>query len=274
VVEHLRLMCVLAHPDDESLGVGATLARYSSEGVEIHLVTATRGERGWSGAPEQNPGLEGLGRIREAELRAAVEVLGLRSVTFLGYIDGDLDRANAKEAMARIAHQLRRVRPHVVISFGPDGAYGHPDHIAISQFTQGGILLAASGQFDDPDGLPAYEVSKSYYMAGTAPELGMYQEIFGELVMPVDGTERRIAPWPEWAITTRVPTEEYWQIARDAIACHRSQLPGYAALLELPEAQLRKLWHDQAYYRAHSLVNGGRALERDLFEGIRNRKAD
>lgn len=267
--EQLRLMCVMAHPDDESLGVGATLARYKAEGVEIHLVTATRGERGWFGVPEENPGLEELGRIREAELIAAARVLGLQSLAFLDYIDGDLDQVSATEATARIAHHLRRAKPHVVITFGPDGAYGHPDHIAISQFTQGGIVLAASAQFQDPDELPPHEVLKFYYMAGTAPELSMYEEIFGELVMQVDGVERRTSPWREWAVTTRVKTEGFWHIAREAVACHRTQFPGYATLLDLPEAQLRKLWHDQAYYRAYSLVNGGREIESDLFEGIR-----
>ena len=98
--EQLRMMCVMAHPDDESLGVGATMARYKAEGVEIHLVTATRGERGWFGAPEENPGLEALGSMREAELRAAAQVLGLQSLAFLDYIDGDLDQANAAEAAA------------------------------------------------------------------------------------------------------------------------------------------------------------------------------
>ncbi len=267
--EQLRLMCVLAHPDDESLGVGATLARYSAEGVEIHLVTATRGERGWFGAPEENPGLEKLGRIREAELRAAAQVLGLQSISFLDYIDGDLDQAGAGEAAGRIAHHVRRVKPHVVITFGPDGAYGHPDHIAISQFTQGGIVQAASARYDDPEGLPPHEALKFYYMAGTAPELSMYEEIFGELVMQVDGVERRVAPWSEWAVSTRIQTEAYWEITRDAIACHRTQLPEYGRLLDLPEANLRKLWHDQAYYRVYSLVNGGRVIESDLFEGIR-----
>lgn len=267
--EQLRLMCVMAHPDDESLGVGATLARYSAEGVEIHLVTATRGERGWFGASEENPGLDGLGRMREAELRAASAVLRLHSLAFLDYIDGDLDQASATEAAARIAHHLRRVKPHVVITFPPDGAYGHPDHIAISQFTLAGIVQAASTQFQDSEGLPPHDVLKFYYMAGTAPELSMYEEIFGELVMVIDGVERRTAPWSEWAVTTRVQTEGFWHTAREAVACHRTQLPGYATLLDLPEAQLRKLWHDQAYYRAYSLVNSGREMESDLFEGVR-----
>ncbi len=76
----LRLMCILAHPDDESLGTGGTLARYAAEGIETYVITATRGQRGWFGPPEENPGLAALGQLREAELRAAAQALGRQRV--------------------------------------------------------------------------------------------------------------------------------------------------------------------------------------------------
>ena len=98
----LSLMCVLAHPDDESLGTGGILARYAAEGVDTYLVTATRGERGWFGPEEDYPGPELLGRQRAAELRAAAKVLGLSEVVFLDYLDGQLDQANPAEAMSAI----------------------------------------------------------------------------------------------------------------------------------------------------------------------------
>lgn len=101
----LRLLALLAHPDDESLGVG----------------------------PE-HPGRAALARIRETERRAAVAVLGVRELTLLDYEDGALDQADPVEAARRIAREIRRIRPHVVVTFAPDGGYGHPDHIAISQF--------------------------------------------------------------------------------------------------------------------------------------------
>src|SRR5260370_30329921 len=90
MADTLKLMAVLAHPDDESLGVGGILAKYAAEGIETSLVTATRGERGWFGDEQAYPGLEALGQIREAELRAAAEVLVIRSVNFLDYIHGQL----------------------------------------------------------------------------------------------------------------------------------------------------------------------------------------
>ena len=65
----LRLLAIFAHPDDESMGFGGTLAKYSAEGVETYLVCGTRGERGWSGPEQQNPGLEKLGQLRTDELR-------------------------------------------------------------------------------------------------------------------------------------------------------------------------------------------------------------
>jgi LmbE family N-acetylglucosaminyl deacetylase len=144
-------MAVLAHPDDESLGFGGTLAKYASEGVETFLVTATRGENGrYRGhSPGEGPhhGPAALGRIREAELRAAASALGIRDVSLLDYRDRDLDRASPHEAVERIVRHLRRVRPHIVVTFGPDGAYGHPDHVAVSQFTTAAIVAAADATF-------------------------------------------------------------------------------------------------------------------------------
>src|SRR5204863_3445627 len=132
-------MAVLAHPDDESLGFGGTLAKYASDGVDVFLVTATRGDagryRGIRQDDPKHPGPAALAEIRERELRAAASVLGIAEVSLLDYRDQLLDRADPREAVPAIAAQLRRIRPDVVITFGPDGAYGHPDHIAICQFT-------------------------------------------------------------------------------------------------------------------------------------------
>lgn len=136
---------MLAHPDDESLGEGGTLARYAAEGVETYLVTATRGERGRFFENVRRPPPEEVGRVREAELRAACEVPGVRPVQFLDYPDGALDQVNAAQAAERIAAHIRRVKPPVVVTFGPDGAYGHPGHIAVSQFTTGAIVRSADG---------------------------------------------------------------------------------------------------------------------------------
>jgi hypothetical protein len=87
--------------------------------------------------------------------------------------------------------------------------------------------------------------------------------------MHVDGVERRPQAWPPWALTTRVDTGAHWRTVWQAVLCHRSQLPGYSKLEHVPEAQHKTLWGSRTYYRAFSLVNGGRALETDLFAGLR-----
>lgn len=265
----LKLMAVLAHPDDESLGNGGILAKYAAEGVHTYLVTATRGETGWFGPDDEYPGPEELGRIREGELRAAARVLGVQEVAFLDYRDGELDQADTNEAVRRIVAHLRRVRPHVVVTFDQNGLYGHPDHIAICQLTTAAVAATADPNYPAPGEWPDHHVSKLYYMAWTAEDVVAYQAAFGELVMRINGHRRYAAPWQDWAITTRVDTSAHWRRAWEAISCHRSQLPGYQALLELPQEHHERLWGRQVYYRAFSVVNGGSKAEDDLFAGLR-----
>lgn len=269
MLQNLKLLCVLAHPDDESLGTGGILAKYAAEGVETYLITATRGERGWFGRPDDYPGPTALGQLREAELYAAADVLGLKEVIFLDYMDGDLDRADPAEAINKIAVQIRRIRPQVVVTFDPNGAYGHPDHIAISQLTAAAIVAAATQNSNVRGAGTSHQVSKLYYRNFRTAEVMAYEAAFGDLVMKIDGIERRPIAWPEWAITTCIDTSAYWPRVWRAIEQHQSQLPGYESLKALPNEFHQNLWGMQTFYRAFSLVNGGRAVEDDLFTGLR-----
>ncbi|MCI0395636.1 MAG: PIG-L family deacetylase [Chloroflexi bacterium] len=267
----LKLMCVLAHPDDESLATGGILAKYAASGVQTHLIMATRGERGWFGPAADYPGPQALGRLRQAELRAAAQVLGLREVVFLDYHDGELDRADHAEAIAKIVTHLRRVQPDVVVTFDPNGMYGHPDHIAISQLTTTAVMAAADPSYPGLTTDSPHRVAKLYYRAFVQAEQVAYEATFGRLVMPVDSVERRFTAWPEWAITTWIDTSAYGEQILQAVQCHRSQLPDYQKLKALPAAYQARLWGRQSYYRALSLVNGGRQVEDDLFAGLRGR---
>ena len=267
-----RLMAVLAHPDDESLGVGSVLAHYASEGVAVSVVTATRGQGGrfgvHRGGPE-HPGPEALGRIREQELRDAAKVLGVSDLAVLDYRDGVLDRADPREATRLIASHLRRVRPQVVITFASDGAYGHPDHIAISQLTTAALVVAADGGAEVPGGAAPHAVSKLYQLVESKESWAIYQAAFKRLTSTVDGVERQAVPWPDWAITTTIATPKQIDVAWRAVQCHESQLAGYAGLEALTREQHDELWGTRRFYRAMSTVNGGRAREHDLFEGLR-----
>jgi LmbE family N-acetylglucosaminyl deacetylase len=253
-------MAVLAHPDDESLGFGGTLARYASEGVETFLVTATRGENGRYGSSRSSSPAE-LGRVREAELMEAARALGIAEVRILDYVDGALDRANPREAVEQIAAHIRRVRPQVVVTFGPDGAYGHPDHVAISQLTTAAVVCAASqGE---------HRVAKLYYLAWTKDRWDAYQGALKKLTSTVDGVERQATPWPEWAVTSVIDTRRHWPTVWRAVACHQSQMSVYERLQGLAAEEHEAIWGTQEFYRAFSLVNGGRRVEGDLFEGLR-----
>ena len=267
--ENLRLLAILAHPDDESLGVGSTLAKYAAEGVQTYLICATRGERGWMGDEKDDPGPVELGKIRELELQDAARILGISQLFFLDYVDGDLDRADPVEAARKIARIIREVVPQVVISFSPDGAYGHPDHIAISQISASACLRAADPKESEPASPAPHAVQKFYYFVNTQQLLKSYTAIFGNIEMEIDQVPRSMVAWPDWACTTVIDGSEYWQTALQAVNCHRSQVAIYGDLNSLPVESSVELWGKRSYYRMFSLVNGGRKVESDLFEGIR-----
>lgn len=266
----LKLMAIMAHPDDESMGTGGIMAKYAAEGVETNLLTATRGERGWFGPPEDNPGLEAIGKIREAELQNAADVLGIKEVTLLDYIDGELDKADFDEVVCQMVAEIRRVRPDVVVTFDHQGVYGHPDHIAMTQFATAAVMAAANpGYRPAQQDLQSHQVSKLYYMSATSHTKEAFEAGFGELSMDVNGEQRPFIAWPDWAITARIDTTEYRRQVWQAVECHMSQLPAYNVLKDLPDEHHKSMWGDQAYYRVFSLVNGGSETETDLFEGLR-----
>lgn len=266
----LKLLAVFAHPDDEAMGMGGTLAKYSAEGVETHLVCASRGEVGWFGPEEQNPGPERLGQLREAELRNAVKELGMKSLSFLDYIDGQVDQADPADAIEKIVTHIRHIQPQVVVTFPHDGNYGHPDHIAIGQFTNAAIVCAADSNYKDLENLPAFRVSKLYYMVDGESFVNRIAPFMGDMTFQVDDQIRGEAPWKEWMITTRIEVAEHCHTAWRAIQYHQSQLATLGALAEMHEdAAVAVLAMQGTFFRAFSLVNGGRKIEGDFFEGLR-----
>jgi LmbE family N-acetylglucosaminyl deacetylase len=255
-------MAVLAHPDDESLGFGGTLAKYAAEGVEVSVVTATRGERGrfrgYAPGDPRHPGAAALADIRERELRAAAAALGAQHVSLLGFEDSQLDRVDPRKATALIVTELVNGRPDIVVTFGSDGGYGHPDHIAISQLTTAAIVSAAG----------THRVSKLYYLAWPQSTWTAYEAAVKRLTSTVDGVERQATPWPDWAVTTVLDTRHVWPTVWRAVSCHESQVAGYGNLVALSGDQHEAVWGRQSFYRAFSTVNGGRVRETDLFEGL------
>jgi len=269
----LKLMAVLAHPDDESFGIGGVLAKYADEGIETYLIVATRGERGRFGENKESPGLDVVGKTREAELLAAAKVLGIREVSFLDYIDADLDKADPVEVVDKIVFHLRRIKPQVVISFDPAGGYGHPDHIAISQFTTAALVCSGDpkhkGTGQNQPIHPPHVVTKFYYITWPEIKFNAYNSAFAEMKINVDGEVRQVKPWPDWSLTTRIDTVNYWPQAWQAILCHKTQMDIFKEWEKLPDETHKILWGSQEFFRVYSLVNGGRVRETDLFSGLR-----
>jgi LmbE family N-acetylglucosaminyl deacetylase len=161
------LFLSFAHPDDESFLAGGVSARYSSQGVRVVLSTATLGESGKAGdppvcAPEELPA------VREAELRAAAAVLGIHEVHLLGYRDRELASAPPDEIRQRLVRLLRASRPAVVVTFDPNGANLHPDHVAVSRFTSDAVAAAADSRWY-PDAGEAHAVSRLVWAPGRRP---------------------------------------------------------------------------------------------------------
>lgn len=269
MIKALKLLAVFAHPDDESMGMGGTLAKYSAEGVETYLVCASRGERGWFGPEEHNPGPERLGQLRTKELENAVKELGMNGLYFLGYIDGEVDQADHTRVVGRIVMHIRRIKPQVLVTFPPDGNYGHPDHIAVGQFTKAAVVCAADSSYKDPENLPAHRVSKLYYMVDSESFVNLIAPFMGDMTFSVGDQLRGEVAWKEWMVTTCIDMAEHCHAAWRAIQCHQSQLPTLGALAELHEdAAVAVLAMQGTFYRAFSLVNSGRTTEKDLFEGV------
>ena len=169
----LTLLAVLAHPDDESFGMGGTLALYATRGVDVHLVCATRGEVG-EVAPEMLEEFGSIAKLRESELRCAAGILGLTGIHFLDYRDsgmpGSPDNSHPRalaarpldEVAAKVVSFIRELRPQVVLTFDPIGGYHHPDHIAIQRAT-----VRAFEQAGNPDfaaqGFPIYTPERLYF---------------------------------------------------------------------------------------------------------------
>ena len=126
-----RLMGVFAHPDDEIFCAGGTLARYAAAGSRTAVVSATRGEAGQI-RDARAATRRTLGAVRERELQQACALLGVAQTRCLDYHDGTLQSVDAARLADDVAAVIDSFRPDAVITFGSDGAYGHPDHVAIS----------------------------------------------------------------------------------------------------------------------------------------------
>lgn len=252
----LRLLAVFAHPDDESFGVGGTLARYAAEGIEVHLACATRGEAGGVGDPPLCR-REELGKLREEELRAATLALGVRSVRFLDCVDGRLDSCPRPKLVGDVVAAIRELRPQVVITFGPDGVSGHPDHVTIGRVATEAVAMAGDPAVFPEQlaaGLHPWSVSRLYHLSPSRSTAVACEGV---------GTKE-----DEAAATARIDVSDYLETKLRAMRSHRSQCQAFDSL---PEEELRERLRWEYFRRAipdPQAQAGVPYVEEDLFQGI------
>jgi LmbE family N-acetylglucosaminyl deacetylase len=161
----LRILGVFAHPDDESFCAGGTFAKYAAAGAEIMVVSATRGDAGQI-RDARAATRRTLGLVRERELHQACAQLGIQHAVCLNYGDGTLKDVDAQVLTRDVTKIIRTFQPDAVITFGPDGGYGHPDHIAIGAATTAACALAGdTAAFPEQldAGLPAHTPAALYH---------------------------------------------------------------------------------------------------------------
>jgi LmbE family N-acetylglucosaminyl deacetylase len=271
-----RLLGIFAHPDDEGTMSGALL-KYSTLDVETGLVEATRGEVGEIADPAlATP--ENLGEVREGEMRAAAEVLGVHNLWFLGYRDSGMAgtpdnqdprsfaQASAAEVVGKLVGIIRQFRPQVIVTFDETGGYGHPDHIAIYRHTTSAFYAAAdAAQY--PEHGSAQMVSKLYYTA--FPRSFVRQ--MGEWMKSqnYEGSFSNLDPEklgiPDELISVRLDVGPWLETKGRSWSMHRTQMDPNNTMAQLPE-EIQRSWRSKEYYQlAASRVGPDVEGENDLF---------
>lgn len=277
------ILAVLAHPDDESFGMGGTLALYARRGHPVYLLCATRGEVG-TVDPEYMRGYASVAELREAELRCAAEHLALDAVYFLGYRDsGMAGSAENLHPDAQVAHpvdevagkiveHIRRLKPDVVLTFDPIGGYRHPDHIHVQQATKLAFDRAGDSTFHPESGLP-FKPRALYYHVFPHQFLRLVTRM-----MPFFGANPRkwgrnkdidLKALTEFEFPTHVKIDysAVSKVKTEAGACHASQ-GGIQMRRGLMGTLTWLVGERDNYMRAFPPVEGRAAIARDLFHGI------
>ena len=274
-----RLLGAFAHPDDEGIVSGALL-QYSTSGVETGLVCATRGEVGEIADPAlATP--ENLGQVREGEMRAAAEVLGVHNLWFLDYRDSGMAgtpenadprafaQASAAEVVGKLVKIIREFRPQVIVTFDESGAYGHPDHIAIYRYTTSAFHAAADA-VQYPDLGPAHSVSKLYYSSFPRSAL----QAIGEWMSTqnYEGSFSGLDPeklgMPDEQINVWLNVEPWREQKDRSRSMHRTQLDPNNLMAKIPEEIQRNWRNHECYQLAASRVGPDVPGENDLFARI------
>jgi len=219
------VLAIFAHPDDESLVAGGAIKACSEKGLEIVIISLTRGEQG-SIANSALATRETLGDVRKAELQAAANKLGVKNVECFNYPDGGLSWANTTEIENLLSERIRRWQPNIIITFGADGFYWHPDHIAVHELTKSALYSLRNEDFS-----PA--VYYAAYPTGQMSELAQKLESRG-LNFNAWGLKPSAFGVPAGDITTRLDVRAFLNAKLEALNCHRTQFSKDNTFVSLP----------------------------------------
>jgi LmbE family N-acetylglucosaminyl deacetylase len=237
-----RLLCVFAHPDDECYGPGGTIARCALAGGDVFITTFTSGEAGTIGVSKSLPRDE-LARRRRVELADACAALGVRGHRILGAPDRGVAGVDAKWAVREILDDMRRFRPHVVLTFHRGGVSGHPDHIAVANFLDRALVEAG-----DESPVACYEWGISH---ARAP---LYQR--PSLVPLADAQIAAVVDVDDAAMDRKLA----------AIRCHETQIEHLTNMQA--KFDFRATTRPEVFARGRSRVGVARAPVNDIFAGI------
>lgn len=240
----LKLLCVVAHPDDECFAFGGALALAAREGVETCVLCLTDGQaatnRGDSTSAEE------LGRMRRSEFQSSCEVLGVEHHRLLRYSDGQLEFAAFSEAAGQLVAKIREYKPDVVLTFAPDGALNtHPDHTMVSMFTTAAFHWAASPK-RYPDLGPTHQTQRLYHLT---------TDFFMD-----DRPAPLPAPW-----TVKLDVSSVLPTKQEAFRRHTSQAP----LMERTRTMFEEHGSHEFYTLAATVEPQPAHQSTSLFEGLR-----
>ena len=259
------LMAVFAHPDDEAFGTGGTLSKYAAEGHDVHLVTATRGEAGEIAEPDLATPAN-LPFVRERELRCACEIYGIHPPHFLDYLDGQLPVVHQGQAVGKVVRLIREIKPQVLITFGPDGIYGHYDHIAAYRWATIAATLAADPEcFPDLDLCEPHQISKIYYRAMPEEQVTAMNQDGKPAAVMMDGVPFYFVGYPQHEISTVIDIRDYAKAKLQGIRCHTTQVGRDNRFVQQAAEVMGERWFRQeAFILAQSTVGRPQGIETDL----------
>jgi len=239
------LLAIFAHPDDETFGAAGVMAAAAERGVSVTVISATRGEAGESAiAGLDDP--ERLGVVRERELREAMRQIGVSDVRLLGYRDSGMAgspsaedprafiRAPIETVAARLASLIRSVRPHTIVTFGPEGLYGHPDHLHMHHVALRAIELAADPSHKDRADSAPWQTPVLYFAAFPREEMLALLDRPNSPLRSLSADARANLGTPRSEITHTIDIKSWADRKRAAIAAHRTQTAEGGPLAGIP----------------------------------------